>query len=208
MYSTLTEKRLANLAASVIYEALNTYHARYKGITQRARLRFKNRDWLSMQRDATERLNLYKEVVDQFEKRIKYLLWRRSRRKKIWEQIKAIYSKMIAENDDWELAETFFNSITRRIFSTVGVDTNIEFVNTDFDSPPNNCGTAIYRRYPRQESTAALIEQILSDYPLMVPYINAAHDAAQVAARINNHLQRLQTSGIIDRIDMVRSVIS
>ena len=50
MYSTLTEKRIATLAANVIYEALNTYQARYKGITQRARMRFKNRDWHSMQR--------------------------------------------------------------------------------------------------------------------------------------------------------------
>ena len=37
----------------------------------------------------------------------------------------------IAGNHDWELAETFFNSITRRILATVGVDCKIEFVNTD-----------------------------------------------------------------------------
>ncbi|MCP4621955.1 MAG: bifunctional isocitrate dehydrogenase kinase/phosphatase [bacterium] len=107
MYTTLTEKRLANLAANVIYEPLNTYRAHYKGITQRAKLRFKNRDWQSMQRDAAERLSLYREVVDQIESRIKYLLVGRSQNKQIWEQIKTIYSEMIAGNDDWELAETF-----------------------------------------------------------------------------------------------------
>ena len=101
MYSTLTEKRLANLAANVIYEALNTYHARYKGITQRAKLRFKNRDWQNMQRDAAERLSLYREVVDHIESRIKYLLVDRSQNKRVWEQIKAAYSGMIAGNDDW-----------------------------------------------------------------------------------------------------------
>ncbi len=122
MYTTLTEKRIATLAANVIYEALNTYHARYKGITQRARLRFKNRDWQSMQRDAAERLSLYKDVVDHIERRIKYLLAGRAQNKQVWEHIKTIYSAMIAGNDDWELAETFFNSITRRIFATVGVD--------------------------------------------------------------------------------------
>jgi len=206
MYTTLTEKRIANLAANVIYEALNTYHARYKGITQRARLRFKNRDWHSMQRDAAERLSLYKNVVDQIERRIKYLLAGRSRNKQVWEHIKAAYSAMIARNDDWELAETFFNSITRRIFETVGVDIKIEFVNTGFDSPPDQFSESVFHTYPGQESTADIFEQILTDYPLMVPFQNAAHDAAQVTARIDRHLQDLAISGTIDRIEMIRSV--
>ena len=206
MYSTLTEKRIATLAANVIFEALNTYHARYKGITQRAKLRFKNRDWQSMQRDAAERLSLYKDVVDHIERRIKYLLGGRAQNKQVWEHIKAIYSGMIAGNDDWELAETFFNSITRRIFATVGVDIKIEFVNTDFDSPPNQFSAPVYHTYAGQESTADLIEQILIGCPLMVPFQNAAHDAAQVAAKIDSRLQDLATSGTIDRIEMVRNV--
>ena len=206
MYTTFTEKRLASLAANVIYEALNTYHARYKGITQRAKLRFKNRDWQNMQRDAAERLSLYKDVVDQIENRIKYLLVGRFRNKPIWKQVKATYTKLIAGNDDWELAETFFNSITRRIFATVGVDINIEFVDTVFDSPPDHDAAAVCRTYPAHESTAELVEQILTDFPLLAPYQNAAHDAAQVAAKIESHLQNLETSAIIDRIEMVRNV--
>lgn len=36
--------------------------------------------------------------------------------------MKAVYSGLIADYDTWELAETFFNSSTRRIFTTVGVE--------------------------------------------------------------------------------------
>jgi len=114
-------------------------------------------------------------------------------------------SALIAGNGDWELAETFFNSITRRIFATVGVDIKIEFVNTDFDSPPNQISESVYHTYPAHKSTAGLIEQILTGLPLMVPFKNAAHDAAQVADRIDGHLHD-QGFGAIDRIEMVRSV--
>jgi len=206
MYRTLTEKRLATLTANVICEAFNTHQARYKGITQRARLRFKNRDWLSMQRDAAERLSLYKEVVDHIERRIKYLLGGRAQNKQVWERVKTIYSAMITGNHDWELAETFFNSITRRIFATVGVDRKIEFVNTDFDTPPNHFAGAVFHTYAGPEAAADLILQILTDYPLMAPFQNASHDAAQVAARIERHLLDQGVSGIIDRIEMVRNV--
>jgi len=206
MYISLTQKRLANLAADVIYEALNTYHARYKGITQRAKLRFKNRDWQSMRRDAAERLSLYREAVDQIEARIKYLLLGRAQNKRVWEQIKAKYSELIAGNDDWELAETFFNSITRRIFATVGVDIKIEFVETDFDSPPNYFSEPVFRAYHGQKSTAEVMTRIFNDYPLMVPFQNMARDAARVAAKVDNHLRDQGLSAPIDRIEMVRSV--
>jgi len=100
------------------------------------------------------------DVVDRMESRIKYLLVGRAQNKQVWENIKTIYSEMIAQNDDWELAETFFNSITRRIFATVGVDAKIEFVNTDFDSPPNQSSAAVFDTYRGRDSTADLIEQI------------------------------------------------
>ncbi|HKS30927.1 MAG TPA: bifunctional isocitrate dehydrogenase kinase/phosphatase, partial [Chthoniobacterales bacterium] len=37
------------------------------------------------------------------------------------------------KSDRWEIAESFFNSLTRRIFATEGVNQTIEFVDTDFD---------------------------------------------------------------------------
>ena len=48
---------------------------------------------------------------------------------------------------DRELAETFFNSITRRVFTTVGVDQRIEYVDSDFDEPPPGSRESIARTY-------------------------------------------------------------
>ena len=48
------------------------------------------------------------------------------------------------------MAESFFNSLTRRVFATEGVDQAIEFVDTDFDAPPSAHGgellPALFRR--------------------------------------------------------------
>src|SRR5690349_23264345 len=52
----------------------------------------------------------------------------------IWSATKAAYSALIAKSDRWEIAESFFNSLTRRVFATEGVDQTIEFVDTDFDA--------------------------------------------------------------------------
>ena len=45
--------------------------------------------------------------------------------------MRALYSERIDDFPDVELAETFFNSVTRRLFVTVGVDERIEFVDLD-----------------------------------------------------------------------------
>ncbi len=104
---------------------------------------------------------------------------------------KAAYSAMLVGNDDWELAETFFNSVTRRIFSTVGVDSNIEFVNTDFDTPAGRTASKCFRTFKNQLPNAGLIKRILADYPWLTPFQNFEYDARQAGAKIKTRLQKL-----------------
>ena len=65
----------------------------------------------------------------------------------VWAAIKAVYSSLIAASSEWEIAESFFNSLTRRVFATEGVDQSIEFVDTDFDAPPTSSPTDVRRLY-------------------------------------------------------------
>src|SRR5260370_41755854 len=68
----------------------------------------------------------------------------------IWMGIKAVSSSLIARSPAWEIAETFFNSLTRRVFATAGVERAIEFVDTDFDAPPPSAPFTISKIYRGQ----------------------------------------------------------
>ncbi len=202
----LMVSRLANLGAQAILEAFAAYHAQFKAITRRARMRFETRDWHGMQADVAERLELYRTVVEQTVAEIYRLLAARVREKPVWASMKAVYSGLIAGRDDWELAETFFNSVTRRIFTTVGVDPHIEFVDTDFESPPTQAKEPVYRTYGPAESIVALVEAILADYAFGVPYENRRRDAHLVAAEIEAHLRALGALRFVERAEMVKAV--
>jgi isocitrate dehydrogenase kinase/phosphatase len=206
MSQNKTSGQIANLGSDAIHEAFSAYRTRFRDITSRAELRFKNCDWHGMRADAVQRLDLYKAAVDRIETDMRRLLASRVQEKPLWAGIKAKYSRLIVPKDDWELAETFFNSVTRRIFATVGVDSEIEFVNTDFDAPPNPNTSEIFSTFRNRHSTAALIGRILSGYPLMAPFQDIEHDGLQVSARIETHLKNMGSSGIIDRVEMVRNV--
>src|SRR5262245_18643403 len=56
----------------------------------------------------------------------------------------------------------FFNSLTRRVLATEGVDQAIEFVDTDFDTPPHNGIQDIHRTYYGRD-LRELICQLLTD---------------------------------------------
>ncbi len=71
----------------------------------------------------------------------------RLRERSVWQATKAVYSSLIAQSIRCEIAESFFNSLTRRVFATEGVDQAIEFVDTDFDVPPSEHEAELCRRY-------------------------------------------------------------
>jgi isocitrate dehydrogenase kinase/phosphatase len=127
---------LAELGARAIRDGFDAYHSRFKRITRRARDRFEARDWHGAHRDALERLDLYGQVLAQVVQGVNEALGGRTRDGSLWAAMKGHYSRLIAGRVDFELAETFFNSVTRRIFTTVGVAPQIEFVDSDFEAAP------------------------------------------------------------------------
>jgi isocitrate dehydrogenase kinase/phosphatase len=205
MTTQLTDSRLANLGTRAIHQAFDAYQERFKAITLRAKDRFENRDWHGAQADATERLDLYTTIVDRVVADVTQLLGARIHDKLVWASMKAVFSGLIAGRDEWELAETFFNSVSRRIFTTVGVDPQIEFVDSDFETPPT-APRSVYRTYTCAADTVGLIEAILSDYAFRVGYQDLQRDARLAAERIEDHLKMSGAPGGISHVEMVTSV--
>src|SRR5207244_5647210 len=148
--STLTDSRLAARCAEIAQQAFFDYQTRFDAITRRARERFLARDWAGSFDDAAERLHFYNDVLDSLTSRIRELMGARLPERSIWTGIKAGYSSLIARSPAWEIAETFFNSLTRRVFATAGVEQAIEFVDTDFDAPPPSAPITVAKIYRGQ----------------------------------------------------------
>jgi isocitrate dehydrogenase kinase/phosphatase len=133
--SARTDSRLAALCAEAARDAFIEYERDFDEITRRARDRFLNRDWRGSFDDARERLRLYSLILSSLAHRVRELMGERLNDRSVWIATKAAYSALIAQSRRWEIAESFFNSLTRRIFATEGVNQMIEFVDTDFDTP-------------------------------------------------------------------------
>ena len=201
-----TDSRLANMAAQAIHDAFNQYTTQFKFYTRRAKDLFEAQDWHGGQQNARARLDLYRRVVDDLEKSIRQLLGDRLQSTAVWAGAKAVYSGLITARDDWEQAETFFNSVTRRIFTTVGVDEQLEFVATDFDTPPTPSRMPIYQTFTRATSTADLFTEILTAYTFATPYEDLERDTHGIAGAVEACLRDIGALRFVSRVEIVRSI--
>ena len=181
--AALTDSRLAALCADTIRAAFVDYDEQFHAITRRARERFLARDWRGSYADAGERLRLYASELEELTQRIREIMGDRLCQRTIWTAIKAVYSSLISESPKREIAESFFNSVTRRVFATEGVDQAIEFVDTDFDAAPN-CPVADNRRVYSGASIGELLLTALTDHSLgfSEEHWCDLHRSAQLAA--------------------------
>jgi isocitrate dehydrogenase kinase/phosphatase len=206
MVSTVSDSRLSNFSAGRILEGFEEYMSRFRGFNTRAPSRFARADWRGAQADAIGRLKVYSAVVGKVVEDIRKMLGDRVDDPMLWIAIKAVYSSLITDRQDWELAETFHNSITRQIFDTVGVDSRIEFVDTDFDSPPSPSLEPVYVIFERQESTPELVRQMLDHFVVDASFARLEEDAAAVAERIEARLTEKGGLPVVGRAEVVRSV--
>ena len=186
----VSASRLANLAAPAIVAAFEAYQDQFQALTRRARGRFEKREWRAALEDSTERLDLYSEVIGRLEQEVRGLLDNRVSDRLVWAGMKAVFSGMIGGRQDWDLAETFFNSLTRRIFATAGVDQNIEYVDSDFDPPSPEEPGRLVRTY-QSPDLESLVAAILCDGWFGTPYANAGRDARLCGSLLRGQLREL-----------------
>jgi isocitrate dehydrogenase kinase/phosphatase len=202
----ISDSRVAVVASRSIRDAWAVFADRFRIVTRRARRRFEECDWAGMAADHVERLDLYSRAVDDTEAAVRSLLGGRVEDRHVWTGMKAVYSGLIQDRSDWELAETFFNSVTRRIFATVGVDPRIEFVDTDYDGPPVSPPEPIFNTYQGGEPVASLLARILLDAGFEVPFVRLDDDAARAAARLGRRLRQKVGADRVDRVDVASSM--
>ena len=179
---------LHDTAARLITRVFDSYLSEFLIITRRARTRFEERDWRGGRRDALERLSLYEKVLSQTAVQIESLLGRASFDRSTWIALKPIYARMIASDRTADIAETFFNSITRKMVQTIGLDRGMEFFHLEHRPSEVQISPSLYRTYRLQQNTCDVIRAIMEDHTLHAPYEDLERDIGFVANELDLQL--------------------
>src|SRR5688572_11681529 len=179
--------RLATQAAATMLAAFDAYLARFAEVTGRAKERFEARDWRGAQADVTERLALYTAHVKAALEDLPRVLGPHAADASVWTAARECFASLVAGRDDCGIGETFFNSVTRRIFATVGVDARTEFLassqgTTHSTVAPSPDSRPIFRTITAPRVDEALVRELLGAFSWDVPYRNLDEATVRVAA--------------------------
>jgi isocitrate dehydrogenase kinase/phosphatase len=189
-----------------IVDAFARYNAEFRAITRRAPLRFDQRDSHGSQRDAVERIELYDRFVRQAIEELKSALGTRAQERELWRQIHDEFGARIAALPDPEFTKTFFSSISRRLFGTVGVAPDIEFVATDLDPLANIRSAVGTNSYVNHGSLSLLFEDLLGDVRFRSPWRDLDKSVAHVAAEVRAALAAQSERHEVEKVEVIRPI--
>jgi len=170
--------------AAIIRRGFDAYRSAFTAITQRAQARFETRDWLGMQADARERLELYTDVLRRVVDEVRNTARLARAGTETWAAARTHFSETIAEAPTGEIAETFFNSVTRRVLRTVGVNPAVEFLDFRFERVAGPLSRHDVDVYPTTSGTAAAIRALLDGCGFRTPFADLSRDAELVAQAV------------------------
>ncbi len=107
---------------------------------------------------------------------------------------------------DAEFTKTFFSSISRRLFGTVGVAPDIEFVATDLDPLANVTSTVTTNTYINHGSLALLFEDVLGDVRFRSPWKDLDNSIRHVTSEVLTHLAARGEQRAVQRVEVIRPV--
>jgi isocitrate dehydrogenase kinase/phosphatase len=156
---------IESVAATRVFDAFRNYNQRFREITRRAARHFDSGDRATGRLDAVRRIELYNKSVSAVIQDLKTLPEDAIGSRDSWRRIKNRYTALIADCADSEFYKTFFSSVTRRLFDTVGVDPDVEFLAVDVSPELSDRYRLRTRTYANRGSLEHLFDEMLGDLP-------------------------------------------
>jgi isocitrate dehydrogenase kinase/phosphatase len=192
-------------AAHYIAAAFVDYNNEFRAITRRAPHRFEERDWRGSQKDAVERIELYDRFVNATIAQLRHRLADEVLDRALWREIRRHFAQVVEPLPDTEFNKTFFSSITRRLFGTVGVAPDLEFVALDLDPLGSITTHVVTNVYVNRGSLELLFEQVLTDFRFRTPWRDFDRSVRYVAAEVTAYCEGAERH-MVQQVEIIRPV--
>jgi isocitrate dehydrogenase kinase/phosphatase len=194
---------VAQRAAETLAEHFGHYNEEFGRITRRAADHFASGDWACAQQDAVARIELYERRVLQCAQSIGALLHEERASTAMWSQIRTLFEPAISRRADADFYRTFFNSVTRNLFRTVGVTHGVEFTAADAGRAS---GTVPLRLYPVGKSLQGAIRELLLDLNFAASIQDLEGVVRRITTEVGHHFERGRQSAAPESIELIEPV--
>jgi isocitrate dehydrogenase kinase/phosphatase len=174
--------------AQTILNGFESYFADFQNITLAARPRFENADWQGVHSASGQRIDLYKAKVNQVMEFVELIAGDQLKNLEFWGQARAHYARLIEGHNNFEIAETFFNSLYCATFDHRMIRDEHAFVFSSQEDMPPVRELQIFRRYRANAGLEAMLDDLLDDYAFGVPWQDKTRDIESICTALRGEL--------------------
>ena len=197
----------AHQIALALIQGFNKHYSAFRQTSREARLRFENGDWQAVHQAVSERIRFYDERVNETVERLKLEFDAANIDDGTWQQVKLLYIGLLLNHKQPELAETFFNSVTTKIFDRTYYHNDFIFVrpaiSTEYIEGEE---TPCYRSYyAHQDGLKGAIREIVLDFGWQRAFADLDRDVDAVYQAVARHLQEVPQREVNFQIQVLSS---
>ncbi|WP_163558286.1 bifunctional isocitrate dehydrogenase kinase/phosphatase [Halomonas sp. NO4] len=194
------------LAATILH-GFDEYRSRFKAITADASRRFRDAAWREAQQASAERINLYEQKVNETLERLETTFSEEELTHcECWREAKQHYAELISQRLDYELAETYFNSLFCSVFHHRHIRNDWMFVYSSRDTAAHRSGIELCRRFAVHGDWNAAVRWALAEAPFETPFDDLEHDAGQGGDFLRGHLPAAILDAADAEVELLKSV--
>jgi len=142
-----------------------------------------------MQESATRRIDLRKEKTAEIIQYVELIAGEYLKDFEFWGAVRDVYADMIEGHNNFEIAETFFNSVFCAVFKHRKIRDDYAFVFSPHGDMPPADVSSVYKTYPVEHSLEEVWQQILDDYAFDIPYEDQARDVGNIMSVVDKYVR-------------------
>ncbi len=200
---TTTSRRLAK----AILNGFDAFFAEYKNITYGAQGRFERADWAGVQTAMRQRLDLYKQKVVIVADSAAEITGKKLQERELWRLAKAEYALIIQGHRNFEITQTFFNSVYCYVFAHEKIRDLHAFVMEPAQQIAPIPQEKILLNYEVNGSFSTLVQQVLDNCGFNIPFEDQQRDINSIINVVNEvFLPKLKESDNPIRVETLESL--
>jgi len=183
----------------VAYQILSHFDKSYRWftrITRGAQERFEKGNWKETQLASKERITIYEQSLSDAVAEIYQLTQVHQKDDAFWQQLKKVFALQLEGHPQFELAETFYNSVIGRLFKHRKIDNEMMFVLPSRCFLPGQDRDKVVNSFDTTTTVREMYESIFKIYRYNIPFENFERDLQHLEEALRARLDKAQLASV------------
>ena len=182
----LSSSALAETIAETVLEGFNKHFRIFQKITAGAMGRFETEDWMAERDASRKRVLFYDKRADEAIETLREIFGPALNDMSIWKQVKALYTMLLQDHKQPELAETFYNTVFCRMFDRTYFNNEYIFVRSAVSTEYIESDRPAYHvYYSAKLGLRTTIRRVLKSCHFSMPFEDMQRDVRRITRALS-----------------------